>query len=82
MDLGAQYAYPESVDYLSGLDWPVKFLDKGSTSWKSPMTYDSSGLEIYDEIGRNVSEFFHEIDFEKRNDPNPDTSVGEYIERV
>ena len=82
MDLGAQYVYPESVGCIYDLEWPYTLIDSDYRNLQGFMTYDSSGLRIYDDIKRDVDQFFQEQEIKILNDSNSKASVGEYYERA
>ena len=44
------------------------------------VTYDSSGMRILDEWGRDIDKFILQQDFKIPADYNLTTSVGEYID--
>ena len=80
MDLGAQYVYPETVGCIYDLEWPYVLLEEEYPAWETPMTYDSSGLRIYDDLGRDIDIFIQDQDIKIPIDSNAETSAGQYIE--
>ena len=82
MDLGAQFVYPESVGCIYDLEWPYILMEEEDREWERIMTYDSSGLRIYDAMGRDIDIFIQQENFKIPADCDLDTSAGEYIERA
>ena len=80
VDLGAQYVYPESVGCIYDFEWPDILMEEENPVVEFFVTYDSSGLRILDESGRDIDIFMQEQNFKIPADWDLETSVGEYIE--
>ena len=80
MDLGAQYVYPESLGCIYDLEWPHILMEHQYSVWKNTIKYDSSGLQMYDDKGRDIDKFLQVPDIKILCDSNSETSVGQYIE--
>ena len=78
--MGAQYVYPESVGCIYDLEWPSVLLEEEYPPRETTITYDSSGLRIYDDLGRDIDVFFQDQDIKIPIDSNAETSAGQYIE--